>query len=237
MSEARALSRLPEPKAAEMLASKIEAEIRDAGWPVGDLFGSEVDLTEKYGVSRGVLREAIRILEHHFVVRTRRGRGGGLVVTEPNSSTVAQSMKLYLQFMRTNPDQIHEARTLSELAAVELAAIRITDPGRTLLSEVLAEEAEDVALGAVRQMHDFHVMVGQLSANPVLDLNVRSMAALVQEWYGEGEPADIGEDAVTAHRVHVAIAEAISAGDVDAAVRRMRRHLEALAPYVQSKAT
>jgi DNA-binding FadR family transcriptional regulator len=228
-------STLPEPKAAEIIASRVEREIAAAGWPVGEVVGSELELIERYGVSRAVLREAIRILEHHFVVRTRRGRGGGLIVTEPDSSTVARSMKLFLQYRRTNAEQIHEARMLAELACVELAAHRIDDDGRAELKRVLDLEGDTLEELSTRSMHDFHVTVGRLSGNPVLELNVQSMAALVQEWYGEGED-ERPEDALAAHKAHKSIAQAIRNGDVEAAVRRMSRHLDALAPYVESRA-
>lgn len=234
MSEQLRPDAAPPFKTAELVARRIESDIVDAGWEIGSLLGSEVELIERYGVSRGVLREAIRILEHHFVVRTRRGRGGGLIVTEPDSSTVAQSMKLYLQYRRVTADEIHAARLVAEMACVELAAERIGDGGRLLLKEHIATEAQLLDGRNVHQTHlDFHVLVGELSGNPVLDLNVRSIASLVDDWYGD----DVGdqESATAAHRAHKSIANAIAAGDVDAAARRLRRHLDAMAPHLRWK--
>ena len=64
-------------KLGEILAERIEDEIVVSGWAVGTVLGSEAELTEKYGVSRAVFREAMRIVDHHGVAEMRRGPGGG----------------------------------------------------------------------------------------------------------------------------------------------------------------
>src|SRR5205823_10135158 len=69
---------------AETLAQRIRADLARAGAVAGDVLGSEDEMRERYGVSRQVLREAVRLLEHHGVAKMRRGPGGGLVVTEPD---------------------------------------------------------------------------------------------------------------------------------------------------------
>ena len=75
-------------KLGEVLAERIEDEIIERGWPVGQVLGSEADLIEKYDVSRAVFREAMRIVDHHGVAEMRRGPGGGLVVAAPDLEAV-----------------------------------------------------------------------------------------------------------------------------------------------------
>ena len=65
----------PGRKLGEILAETIENEIIAAGWKVGDVVGSESELCERYGVSRAVFREAIRIVGHHGVAEMRREAG------------------------------------------------------------------------------------------------------------------------------------------------------------------
>src|SRR5690606_24887966 len=79
----RRLADLPEAvtrsgKRAEQVAGQVFGEVTRSGWKVGALLGSEADLMERYDVSRAVLREAVRVLEHHQVAQMRRGPGGGL---------------------------------------------------------------------------------------------------------------------------------------------------------------
>lgn len=82
------------PKRAEATARRILRDVVVAGWPVGALLGSEADLMDRYGVSRPVLREAVRLLEHHRIARMRRGPGGGLFVVEPGLGAAAGALAL-----------------------------------------------------------------------------------------------------------------------------------------------
>ena len=67
----------PTRKLARRAADRIISEVVARGWPVGEVLGSEVELLERYGLSRAVFREAVRIVEHLQVARMRRGPGGG----------------------------------------------------------------------------------------------------------------------------------------------------------------
>src|ERR1700683_2485466 len=83
-------------KRAAQVADLIVEDVMALGWPVGQVLGSESDLLERYTVSRAVFREAVRLVEHQQVARTRRGPGGGLVITEPTVGAVSDAVVLYL---------------------------------------------------------------------------------------------------------------------------------------------
>src|ERR1700733_5699131 len=88
----------------EQVAAEIEAEIDRSNAPVGTLIGSELELCAKFQISRGVFREAARLLEHYKVAETREGRGGGLVVAEPDVATVARGAARLLRRMSAEPN-------------------------------------------------------------------------------------------------------------------------------------
>jgi DNA-binding FadR family transcriptional regulator len=50
-------------------------------------------------VSRAVLREALRLVQHHQVARMRRGPGGGLFVTAPDAAPATRAMVIYLDYV------------------------------------------------------------------------------------------------------------------------------------------
>jgi len=60
-------------KPASRIARDIEADIARCGWPIGQSLGSEQALQHRFRVSRSVLLEAVRLVEHHQVARMRRG--------------------------------------------------------------------------------------------------------------------------------------------------------------------
>src|SRR5690349_14513115 len=120
VNEARRTSR----SLAGRVAVRIEHDVRRAGWPEGANLGSEVDLLARYGVSRAVLREAVRLTEYLGVARMRGGPGGGLIVTRPDQSAVVTAVMVYLTYRGVRLAEIMETRRQLEDLAVRLAAER-----------------------------------------------------------------------------------------------------------------
>lgn len=217
----------PRRKLADITAERIETEILDSGARVGDLVGLEPELIKRYDVSRGVFREAVRLLEHRGVARMRRGTGGGLVVTKPAADIVVNAMATYLQFDEVSLEQLEEARVALELHVVGTAADRIDADGRAVLWDYLRREAES-SHSDHAAMHEFHSVVARLAGNPALALFVDSLTALTRRQRMQQLPV---ASHAAVHSAHMRIAEAIIAGDADAARRRMAGHLGALSEY------
>src|ERR1700685_4754604 len=116
MTTTRTATRVPRPgadsnaKRAAKVADLIIEDVMALGWPVGEVLGSEADLLERYQVSRAVFREAVRLLEHQQVARTRRGPGGGLALTAPPVGAVIDAVVLYLYRVEAPLEELFEAR-------------------------------------------------------------------------------------------------------------------------------
>lgn len=95
-------------KAGLRLAYRITAEVRRRSLPVGSSIGPEPELVARYGVSRAVFREAVRMLEFFGVVAVRRGKDGGLVVADMDASGTVGSALLYLDYARIDPRRTQE---------------------------------------------------------------------------------------------------------------------------------
>lgn len=111
-------------KLAGRAAEQIVSDVIELGWPVGHVLGSEAELLERYGVSRAVLREAVRLVEHQRVARMRRGTGGGLVIDEPDIEAVIGPAIIYLLRVDATLDEIFDTRILLEELAAEIASQR-----------------------------------------------------------------------------------------------------------------
>jgi len=228
----------PTKKLAEQTAERIELRIIEMDWPVGKVIGSEHDLLAEYGVSRAALREAIRLLEHHNVAYMRRGPGGGLVVAEPDPDAMAHAAAVYLRYRKVNPPDLFETRTALELAAVRSAAEHIDEEGIVKLREALAHESVFLGGESDATIHDFHVVVAELTGNPALHLFINVLTQLsAARFLGvtalfdkqAARSVSAAHQVEEVHRVHEAIADAIIAGDAALAQHRMMRHLTALA--------
>jgi DNA-binding FadR family transcriptional regulator len=88
----------------------------------GERLGHEPELIERFGVSRPSLREALRILEAKGLISVVRGRGGGVVVHRPDERMTAQTASLVLESRSVPLADVHEARSLLEVAAVRAVA-------------------------------------------------------------------------------------------------------------------
>ncbi|MDQ0382796.1 FadR/GntR family transcriptional regulator [Amycolatopsis thermophila] len=221
-------------KLAEQVARRLEDKIVELGWPVGEVIGSEPDLLAEFGISRAIFREAVRLLEHHSVARMRRGPGGGLVVTTPNTSSVVRAAALHLQFDHATPRDVFEARSALELKIVELATEKIDEDGIRLLRATLDQEAAIQASDRLGT-HDVHLVIADLTGNPAMRLFLEVLTKLtVPRTEGVEEVRKRGRHV---RHAHDRIVEAIVAGDVALARHRMQSHLLAMSRYLAHPGT
>jgi DNA-binding FadR family transcriptional regulator len=229
-------------KLAEVTAEKIEMKIIEMGWPVGEVLGSETELLDEYEVSRAALRESIRLLEHHNIAYMRRGPGGGLVVAEPDPEAVARAAAVFLRFRKMTAGDLYETRIALEYAAVRAAAENIDEAGVAKLRAALDHEAGFVGGESDATIHDFHIVVAELSGNPALhlfsdvlvQLSAASFLGTSAMFDKEGtRSVSRASQVEEVHRVHSAIAEASIAGDASLAQHRMQRHLNAMAAALE----
>lgn len=215
---------------AEGVANRIVRDIAALGWPEGEVLGSEHDLLERYGVSRAVFREAVRLVEHQQVARMRRGPGGGLVVTAPSVDAVIDAVAVYLYYVKADVGEVFEARIVLEDLVAELAPERLTEDEIVAVRELLARERA----GEVVDHRELHALLASLTDNPALEFFV-DLLNRVSRLYLRSRSQVTGEAVGKSGRAHAAIADAVLSGDAGTARRRMRRHLEAEADYLVAR--
>ncbi len=211
-------------KLAPRVASAVQREIIERDWPVGESLGSEAALIERYGVSRAVMREAVRILESRGVARMQLGPGGGLTVTAPDVASAVESVELLLDHAAVTARDLFEARSTVELTSVTLATERIDEAGIGQLRGVLQDGAR--LSDASELSRRFHLAVAEATGNPAIRLLVEILSSLMAKHTRSAAPT---EEALEQMReAHASIVAAIVAGDSGLAQHRLRRHLAAL---------
>jgi DNA-binding FadR family transcriptional regulator len=235
----RQRSRLPEGSAprgklAEVVAAAILEDIADSGWEIDSLFGTEVQLLERYGVSRSVLREAVRLLEYHSVARMRRGPRGGLVVTAPQPRASIDTIALYLEYRKPAPEDLQLVRVAIELDNVakvvknrEQQPVQRFIETRSLEIEVASDQLGDPMRSGLEEFR-FHTQLAELAGNSVLDVFLRILVELFRRhWADKVQMLPRAEDVAVVGHAHLRILDAIAGGDDSLAKYRTRRHLEA----------
>jgi DNA-binding FadR family transcriptional regulator len=104
-------------KSAFAAARQIENDIYREGWPAGEVFGDQCHLIHRYGISRAILREAVRLLEDRSIARMRRGPGGGLVVSSISGGTIARAVADYFHMIGVTAAQLQQARNALGIVA------------------------------------------------------------------------------------------------------------------------
>ena len=128
------------------------------------MLGSELELCVRYGVSRSILREGVRLTEHHQVTRTRRGPGGGLAVTAPDAGPAMHAMVIYLEYIGLTGDNLIEARLLLEPLAAASAARRVREEDIVELRTTVEREVERREESGIRAQDELHLMLARMSA-------------------------------------------------------------------------
>jgi DNA-binding FadR family transcriptional regulator len=226
LKPAAAIKGPPGSKRAEAVARELFGEVITGKLAPGHLLGSEGELMERYGVSRAVLREAVRILEHHHIAAMWRGRGGGLFVSAPSVAAVTDVVALYLERHGAEPARLAEVRVGVELATVDLVIERGGADLPEVLQRALAAEsrASDDELGDSEQ--HLHAVLAALSGNRALELIARILIRLSRQASGAVGP----ESRAQLLQAHVGIVEAVIDRDRELARHRVLGHHVAMVP-------
>lgn len=222
-------------KRAATIARRIEEDIVRRGWAVGESLGSEAALQQRYGASRSVLREAVRLVEHHQVARMRRGPNGGLLICEPDAGPATRAVVIYLEYLGTTLGDLLNARLVLEPLAAALAAERIDEAGISRLRSVLSAETQwRPGLPAPRD--EFHIALAEQSKNPVLQLFIDVLMRLTKRYARASRTESATEAADAAHQMrgaHADIVAAVTAGDSARAKTLSERHVERVTAWLQ----
>jgi GntR family transcriptional regulator, transcriptional repressor for pyruvate dehydrogenase complex len=216
-------------KIPEILARRILREITHRHMAPGDRLPSEADMLAEFGAGRASLREALRILEIHGVIRIKPGPHGGPRVTEVSRSDFGHTTTIYLQRMGATFHDLIEARLLTEPAMVRLAAQRLTDETAERIRATAAlgwEALEAPPEDWSRATEEFHAVVASASGNPVLDLQASSLISIERKH--AGPIFTERKDRERTLRIHDKLAEAILDRDADLAEELSRTHIEAV---------
>lgn len=203
----------------------LRALIADGSLRPGDRLPSEGELCERLGVSRGSLREAIRMLAALGVLDTRHG--SGTYVGELRAADLISGMSLTVGLLPLPSIlELYELRRALESHAASLAAARVDDETLRDLDALLErlEESEAADEEQSDLDHEFHMRVASLSGNQALErllavLRARSRA------YSIFATEDAEEIKVLSDAGHRAILRALVARDPVAAAAAAAGHV------------
>jgi DNA-binding FadR family transcriptional regulator len=215
----------------EVTAESVLEFIAARGLQPGDRLPTELDLATELGVSRSVLREAVKVLSALGRVRAEKGRGL-YVADEPGLLSGADS--LHFTFMPANLDHVFmlfEFRRTQEVTVSRLAAGRATPTELGAIKEAAERCLRGTKTGSDMTQfrngdEDFHRAVAAASHNPFLASTLVMARRLQSQSAIIGLQGTPGGELRTAAEEHIVIYEAIALGRSDDAAAAAAAHIE-----------
>lgn len=207
----------------EQVATAIQDELIKSRRRPGDQLPTEPELAAKYDVSRTVIREAGRLLVERGLVDIRPGRG--MVVAAFDGANMARQYGLMLEMEHAQFEDLIEMRLVLEVSMTEFAARRRTESDLAAIDAKLRAFAEPGLQQdqALEFDLDFHAAIAEAAHNPFF----RSIVNPINDYLRSKYRPSLGYGPARERtlREHTAIAQAVRAGDAEAAGEMSRQHL------------
>lgn len=224
MSEFTAVDRRPSLVALvceEMLKSMSSGRLQP-----GQNLPSERDLSAQFGVSRTVIREAVRSLEAQGVIEVLTGRGAR--VASVTAEKVSETLGRYLEGAQAQNHiedfHISEVRATLEIRLAELASLRASDDEIAQISSSLASmAAATTSEDSARFDAEFHRLIAVATHNNLFTALLEPINAAMSP-IRETSLALPGRKDLALQQ-HRAILRAIQSRDSGAAASAMSEHL------------
>ena len=169
-SAAEPFRQLGRRKAYEEVADRIRERIFSAAVKTGERLPTERELSTQFGVSRVVVREAVRALELSGLVSVKKGAKGGIFIAEDHQRPITDSIGNLLARGEARLEDLFEVRKLIEpYAAGRVARIGTAKDFAALTALVGEADAEHRRGGGIRGLNiELHRRIIRMSGNPVL---------------------------------------------------------------------
>jgi DNA-binding FadR family transcriptional regulator len=226
----------------EQITDHLVAEIRRGALAPGSRLPGERDLSQRLGVARATVREALGALQVRGLVETRPGAGSyvaadaGERLADENGAAPGLSLPA-----DAGPAAVLDARRILEPEIARLAASRAGGPDPAV-AELLGimEASLDPSDPAQRRAwsdadRDFHRRLAHATANPVLMAVADHLAALMDQplWRRLRDDSIAVPGRTTLQLAeHRLIAAAIADGDPDLACRQVAAHIDRARRYM-----
>lgn len=212
--------------------------ILDGQVAIGDRLPAEREMCELFGISRGTLREALRVLEEKGLIEIRLGVGGGSMVKGANADRITESLAMLIRSGDVSLKHLAEFR-LDVEGAVSGIAAKCAGKGDIDILRALLTEAEFHYRKGLSGWNDFvrvdekiHMALAEITGNPIYRFILRTVHDNIHRYYdrflarGEEEMGENYEDLCN-------IVAAVADGDAGKARTLAQSHVRRFSRYME----
>jgi len=200
----------------------------------GDKLPSERKLSEKLGVGRTYIRDAIKKLEFLGILNTLPQ--SGVVINGVDISAMEGLLSNVMKIEKPDFFSLVETRVMMEKFSVQQAAMRRTNEDIMKLEYALKAYEEKIKTGVPAENEDFafHLKIAEAGHNSVIKTMMLIILPDILKIYRRENVCDDSKFEKTVNEHH-RILEAIKNQDIDASDLYMTQHLKDVLKFSQSK--
>jgi DNA-binding FadR family transcriptional regulator len=228
-------------KVFQAVVAQIEEAILAGRIETGQTLPPERELKAMFQISRGTLREALRVLEQKGLIEIRLGVGGGSVVRTMDAGGVTESLGLLIRSQRVSLQHLAEFREGVEGSIAAQAAERRSASDIRKLKDLI-DIARACVEGGRRRRDEFlevdkqiHMTIAATTRNPIYQSVLTSIHDNIHRYYDRFLSMD-GHELQENYHDLCGLVAAIEKGAADESRRLAREHVRRFNGYMQRRA-
>ncbi len=193
----------------------------------GDSLPSENQLAEEFGVSRPIIREALKTLQGEGLIEIITGKSA--TIRPVSSLLLRKFFTRAIAFKSATFRDLIEVRRGLEIQSVRLAASNCTEDDIKTQQQLLMDMKESLSDHKKYASLDvqFHLNIADMSGNPMLFYLIESIRDVIYDNILQGMKHRFTEETYQQVQTrHEAIVEAMSQQDSDLAQQAMEAHFD-----------
>jgi DNA-binding FadR family transcriptional regulator len=219
---------------------QIQEAILDGRLNAGDTLPAERELKQMFNISRGTLREALRVLEQKGLIKIKLGVGGGSVVKTVDADQISESLGLLIRSQKVSLNHLADFREDVEGIVAANAARTNTHDHIRVLKNLLAEARECVEQGSSRRNEfieidkQIHMNLAEIAGNPIYTSILHSIHENIHRYYDRFlsmQKKELEQN----YRDLCDIIQAVEIGDEDQARKVAQNHVKRFNRYMKQR--
>jgi len=228
-------------KVFQNVVEQIQEAIFDGRLKTGETLPAERELKSMFNVSRGTLREALRVLEQKGLIEIRLGVGGGSVVKSIDTEQVRESIGLLIRSQNISLGHLAEFREDVEGIVAAHAAERHSADDIKNLRQLLAQAHNCVDRGSsqrdafINLDKQIHMNLAVISGNPIYISVLHSIHDNIHRYYDRFLAME-NHELRDNYQDLCEIIQAVENGQADLARKLARSHVLRFSRHMEKRA-
>ncbi len=222
------------------VVEQIQEAILDGRLTAGQILPAERELKEMFNISRGTLREALRVLEQKGLIEIKLGVGGGSVVKAVDTDQISESLGLLIRSQQVSLNHLAQFREDVEGIVAAHAAENRTADDIHKLKELVQNASKCVKTGASQRNafididKQIHMTMARITGNPVYISVLHSIHDNIHRYYDRFLSMDDPELEENYNDL-CDLVDAVENGEVERARNLAQHHVQRFNQYMKKR--